>query len=168
MSSWVVDIRSRLRAGWVAAGITLLVIASGCSSAGRTETPSPVPQGWPVSPNMAAISSGYGVPRGGSYHRGLDLAAPKGSAVIATAPGRVSFAGRSGEFGRLVVIDHGDGWRTRYAHLKEISVKEGKRVDRGQIIGAVGKSGNATGFHLHYEVLHNGSRRNPEPYLSSR
>ncbi len=121
-----------------------------------------------MSPKVASVSSAYGVQRGRSLHRGLDLAAPKGTPVVATAPGRVGFAGRSGDFGRLVVIDHGDGWQTRYAHLKEIKVKEGKIIERGQIIGVVGKSGNASGFHLHYEVLHYGSNRNPEPYLSSR
>ena len=121
-----------------------------------------------MSQKIAVISSWYGVPRGNSQHRGIDLSAAKGSLVVATAPGRVSFAGKSGDFGRLVVIDHDDGWRTRYAHLKKIMTKEGKRVDRGQVIGTVGKSGNATGYHLHYEVLHNGANRNPEPYLSSR
>ncbi len=153
---------------WGLAGGMILLLGVGCSSGRPVEAPSPVPHGWPVSQKVASISSAFGVQRGRSRHQGLDLAAPKGSSVVATAPGRVSFAGRSGDFGRLVVIDHGDGWQTRYAHLKEIKVKKGKRVDRGQIIGGVGKSGNATGFHLHYEVLHDGSNRNPEPYLSSR
>jgi len=64
-----------------------------------------------------------------------------------------------------VVVDHGGGWQTRYAHLKRIKVKEGKKVDRGDVIGTVGKSGNATGNHLHYEVLRHGHPVNPRPYL---
>ena len=77
----------------------------------------------------------------------------------------MSFAGRSGDFGRLVVIDHGEGWQTRYAHLKKIKVREGKRVERGDVVGTIGKSGNATGYHLHYEVRRNGSAVNPRPFL---
>jgi murein DD-endopeptidase MepM/ murein hydrolase activator NlpD len=111
------------------------------------------------------VTSLYGAPRGRSTHRGIDLSIPKGSKVWSTAPGRVVFAGKSGDFGRLVVVDHGDGWETRYAHLKSIEVKKGKQVNRGQTIGTVGKSGNASGYHLHYEVRRNGSPVDPVPYL---
>jgi murein DD-endopeptidase MepM/ murein hydrolase activator NlpD len=77
----------------------------------------------------------------------------------------VIFAGKSGAFGRLVVVDHGGGWETRYAHLKSIEVKKGKRVDRGRTIGTVGKSGNASGYHLHYEVRRHGKPVDPVPFL---
>lgn len=83
----------------------------------------------------------------------------------ATAGGTVSTAEKSGRWGRMVVVDHGGGWRTRYAHLKRIKVDRGQKLDRGDVVGTVGKSGNATGFHLHYEVLKNGIPVDPRPYL---
>ncbi len=64
-----------------------------------------------------------------------------------------------------MVVAHGGGWQTRYAHLKRIKVKEGKKIDRGDVIGTVGKSGNATGNHLHYEVRRHGNPVDPRPYL---
>jgi murein DD-endopeptidase MepM/ murein hydrolase activator NlpD len=91
---------------------------------------------------------------------------PKGSKVKSTAPGRVSYAGRSGDFGRLVVIDHGGGWETRYAHLKSIEVKRGKKIERGTVVGTVGKSGNASGYHLHYEIRRDGRAVDPGGYLA--
>ena len=94
-------------------------------------------------------------------HRGVDLSAPKGTPVHATADGVVVSAGRSGAFGRMVEIDHGNGWRTRFAHLRRIRVDEGDSVRRGRVIGTIGKSGNATGYHLHYEVLRNGRHVDP-------
>ncbi len=74
---------------------------------------------------------------------------------------RVTFAGKSRNFGRLVVIDHGGGWETRYAHLKKINAAKGKRVQRGDVIGSVGHSGNASGDHLHYEVRYDGDAVDP-------
>ena len=85
--------------------------------------------------------------------------------VRVTADGRVIAAGKDGRYGRTVVVDHGGGYRTRYAHLKKIDTSEGRRVHRGDRIGRVGKSGNASGAHLHYEVLINGVPVNPRPYL---
>jgi len=96
---------------------------------------------------------------------GVDLTAPKGTKVRTTADGRVSFAGRSGDFGRLVIVEHSGGYETRYAHLKSIEVKKGGKLKRGAILGTVGKSGNATGFHLHYEVRLQGTAVNPKSYL---
>jgi murein DD-endopeptidase MepM/ murein hydrolase activator NlpD len=98
-------------------------------------------------------------------HQGIDLAAPKGTPVSATAAGKVVFAGRSGRFGRLVVIDHGGAYETRYAHLKKIKADAGERVERGEVIGTVGRSGNATGYHLHYEVRREGVPVDPRPFL---
>jgi murein DD-endopeptidase MepM/ murein hydrolase activator NlpD len=137
----------------------------GCASGTRGVAPSVVPRGWPVPYDEAIITSVFGAPRRGSSHQGLDLSVSSGTAVRSTADGRVSFAGRSGDFGRLVVIDHGDGYETRYAHLKSIDVTKGKTVRRGHIIGRVGKSGNATGYHLHYEVRRHGSPQDPRLYL---
>jgi len=84
---------------------------------------------------------------------------------VATAAGRVIFAGRSGAYGRMVVIDHGNGFETRYAHLASTTVRKGERVRRGELIGRVGKSGNATGYHLHYEVRQNGRPVDPWPFM---
>ena len=141
-----------------------LIAAQGCAS-GRRVAPSTVPRGWPVPYDIATITSSFGVPRGRSRHEGIDLSAPRGTKVRTTADGRVRFAGKSGDFGRMVVIEHADGYQTRYAHLRSIEVEKGKKVKRGKVIGTVGKSGNATGFHLHYEVRRNGVAIDPRPYL---
>lgn len=111
------------------------------------------------------MTAEFGVPRGGSHHQGIDLAALAGTPVWATADGTVVAAGKDGSYGKTVLIDHGGGFRTRYAHLKKIEVKKGKRVERGDTIGRVGKSGNASGAHLHYEVLRNGVPVDPRLYL---
>jgi murein DD-endopeptidase MepM/ murein hydrolase activator NlpD len=124
-----------------------------------------VPTGWPVDPAVATVTAGFGAPRGSSRHQGIDLAAPAGTPVRATADGWVVVAERQKRYGRTVVLDHGDGYRTRYAHLKRIDTKKGKKVRRGDVIGRVGQSGNASGTHLHYEVLRNGVPLNPRPYL---
>lgn len=148
------------------AGIFLnLVFVVGCASGTRGVAPSVVPRGWPVPYDEAIITSVFGAPRGSSGHQGLDLSVAAGIPVRSTANGRVSFAGRSGDFGRLVVIEHGDGYQTRYAHLKSIEVTKGRKVTRGDVIGRVGKSGNATGYHLHYEVRRDGRPVDPRPYL---
>ena len=161
MRGWTVRGERWLAVLCIAAG---LVAVHGCAT-GRGVERSLVPRGWPVPYDIATITSPFGVPRGSARHEGLDLSAPKGTKVRATADGRVRFAGRSGDFGRLVVVEHADGYQTRYAHLKSIEVKQGKRVSRGTVVGTVGKSGNATGFHLHYEVRRNGVALDPRPYL---
>jgi murein DD-endopeptidase MepM/ murein hydrolase activator NlpD len=140
------------------------VVVQSCASGRRAGT-SVVPRGWPVPYDIAVITSPFGVPRGRSRHVGLDLSAPKGTKVRTTADGRVRFAGRWGAFGRIVVIEHGEGFETRYAHLRKIKAKKGDKVGRGDVIGTVGKSGNASGFHLHYEVRRNGVPVDPRSYL---
>lgn len=142
-----------------------LLVASGCSSGPRVTTHDLVPRGWPVERRVVVVSSEFGARRGRSRHQGIDLSAPKGTPVSATAVGVVSFAGRSGDFGKMVVVDHGNGWQTAYAHLKRIKVRDGERVKRGEVIGTVGKSGNATGHHLHYEVRRHGKAIDPRPFL---
>ena len=94
-------------------------------------------------------------------HLGMDFAAPKGTRVWATARGTVSYAGRKGGYGKLVEIEHPNGYSTRYAHLSRISVRKGQRVDKYEVVGRVGSTGLATGPHLHYELLRNGRHRNP-------
>ncbi len=96
-------------------------------------------------------------------HRGIDYGAPTGTPVRATANGWVKFAGRKGGYGNLVSLRHANGYGTRYAHLSRFAkgIRRGTRIEQGQIIGFVGKTGMATGPHLHYEFLVNGKQRNP-------
>jgi murein DD-endopeptidase MepM/ murein hydrolase activator NlpD len=98
---------------------------------------------------------------GADYHPGLDIAGDKGQAVYATADGVITHAGRQGAYGNLITIDHGFGLETRYGHLSGFQVRQGDRVQRGDLIGRLGATGRATGTHLHYEVLANGRLLNP-------
>ncbi|MGE0501805.1 MAG: M23 family metallopeptidase [Rhizobiaceae bacterium] len=118
------------------------------------------------------VSSGFGVrkdPLLGSpaMHAGMDFRAPANSPARATAPGKVVKAGWAGGYGRMVEIDHGNGFSTRYAHLKKIRVKVGQPVEIGTLVGNVGSSGRSTGPHLHYEVRRNGDAINPLKFLKA-
>jgi len=147
-------------------GVFVAVAAlQGCASSSRGVESSAIPKGWPVPYDVARISSAFGEHRGTSRHKGLDLTAAKGTKVRSTADGRVTFAGRSGDFGRLVIVEHAGGYETRYAHLKSIEVKKSKKLKRGAVVGTVGESGNATGPHLHYEIRIQGTPVNPRSYL---
>lgn len=99
------------------------------------------------------------------FHDGLDIAANHGNSVYAYTDGRVIEAGWNGGYGNCVLIDHGNGLKTRYAHLSRINVKVGQKIKTGQKIGAVGSTGNSTGPHLHFEVIKNGKTQNPLNYL---
>lgn len=125
------------------------------------------PSGWPA---YGPISSGYGYrkhPIVGEkrFHDGIDISLPFGTAVNSSADGVVLFAGWDTGYGLSVVVEHGYGYRTRYAHLSRILVRSGESVKRGQPIGRSGNSGLSTGPHLHYEVIVAGRARNPLPYL---
>lgn len=148
---------------WVVLGFVVALQA--CASARPFQEPPGVPSIWPVDRSKAVVTSEFGVRRGNSRHEGIDLAAPAGTPVWAAAAGWIVVAGKESRYGKTIVIDHGGGFKTRYAHLKKIETKQGKRVERGALIGRVGKSGNASGAHLHYEVLRNGSPVNPRAYL---
>jgi murein DD-endopeptidase MepM/ murein hydrolase activator NlpD len=115
---------------------------------------------WPVS---GVVTSGFGW-RWGRMHEGIDISAPTGTAVHAAASGTVIFAGVMGGYGNIVVIDHGNGLATAYAHLSSIWIGGGS-VSQGQGIGAVGCTGSCTGPHLHFEVRVNGSAVDPMGYL---
>ncbi len=122
---------------------------------------------WPV---RGLVTSGYGYrvsPITGQreMHEGLDIAAPYGTPIMATADGVVSFVGPLGNFGNVVFISHGYGVATLYAHTSTIVVKEGQPVKRGQIIACIGTSGWATGPHVLYEVLVNGAPVDPLRYI---
>lgn len=113
-----------------------------------------------------ALTSGFGmrshpVLGGVRMHSGIDLAAPAGSPVYATAGGTVSFANWSGGYGLLVAIDNGGQVQTRFGHLSRIFVTPGQTVSKGQIVGLVGSTGRSTGPHLHYEVRRGGAAVNP-------
>lgn len=101
------------------------------------------------------------------FHGGIDIRAAYGESVPAAAGGVVVEAGERGAFGLTVVIEHDSGVRTRYAHLSAMAVTGGERVDRGQEIGRVGQSGRATGPHLHFEVVRDGQRIDPEGALTA-
>ncbi len=102
------------------------------------------------------------------YHTGIDIAAWPGTPVRATADGIVSFSGWSGGSGRLVVLEHGFGFTTAYAHNKKIIVKVGQKVNRGDIISYVGSTGNTTGPHVHYEVWLDKKPVNPRSYMKGK
>ena len=115
-------------------------------------------------PSKGTISSPYGK-RGRGFHTGIDIANKRGTTVSAAAGGKVTSAGWSGGYGYCIIVDHGNGMKTRYAHLSKILVSVGDSVSRGEKIGEVGSTGNSTGPHLHFEVIVNGSTKNPINYL---
>jgi lipoprotein NlpD len=119
------------------------------------------PLAWPV---HGLLVSRFGT-RGGEHHDGIDIAAPEGSPVTAAAPGVVIFSGEQRGYGNLAVIDHGQGEATVYAHCEKILVAQGDSVSRGQVIARVGRTGRATGPHLHFEVRAHAQPRDPLPYL---
>jgi|SRR5687767_2131595 len=102
----------------------------------------------------------------GAFHTGVDLAGPSGTPVRVTADGVISHAEWSGAYGRLIVVDHGGGLQTYYAHLSRADVVAGQEVRRGQVIGASGASGRVTSPHLHYEVRRGGTPINPYVFLA--
>ena len=111
-------------------------------------------------PIDAPLGDRYG-PRGSSFHAGLDFPADTGTAVTAAASGRVVFAGYDDGWGLTVQLDHGNGLRTRYAHLSAITVSLGATVGAGGLVGRVGSTGSATGPHLHFEVTVRGANADP-------
>lgn len=120
-----------------------------------------------VKPVSGTITSRFGSKESirSSGHTGLDIAAPKGTKIKAAASGTVIFAGYSGGYGNVVKISHGSGIKTYYAHCSKLYVKEGQKVSAGDVIAAVGSTGNSTGNHLHFEVVKNGTSLNPQNYL---
>lgn len=100
-----------------------------------------------------------------TLHRGLDIAGPKGTPIIAPGDATVLSAKRNGAYGLTINLDHGNGIITRYAHLSKMKVKKGEKVKRGDIIGDMGSTGRSTGSHLHYEVIVNGAHVNPMAYI---
>ncbi len=119
-----------------------------------------------------AVTSTFGVRRDPllgtlAMHSGMDFRSSVGAPVRATGKGTVIHAGWNGGYGRMVEIDHGGGWTTRFAHMSDISVAVGQRVDAGDLLGSSGNSGRSTGPHLHYEVRKNGEAVNPLPFVKA-
>ena len=112
-----------------------------------------------------SISSSYGS-RWGVFHRGIDIAAPAGTPIYAAASGTVTYSGyNSGGFGKLIIIDHHNGYETYYAHNSSLYVQVGQEVSKGQNIAGVGSTGDSTGNHLHFEIRSGGTPINPYNYI---
>ena len=127
------------------------------------------PSIWPTQ-DEGYVSSSYGhraSPFTGrrQTHTGIDIAAPRGTSILAAADGVVTFSGRMAGYGRVIVVTHGFGFKTFYGHNQKNKVRKGERVKRGQVIGTVGNSGYSTGSHLHYEVLVKDRTINPLKYI---
>jgi murein DD-endopeptidase MepM/ murein hydrolase activator NlpD len=116
---------------------------------------------WPVS---GPVTSGYGM-RWGRMHQGIDIGAGYGTPIKASKAGTVIFVGQMSGYGNVVIIDHGGGFSTLYAHQSRLGTSDGASVGQGQVIGYVGSTGHSTGPHLHFETRVNGSARNPRNYL---
>lgn len=136
--------------------LATLILLAGCA----------VPR-WPVD---GSLISPYGLRREGvglDLHHGVDIRVPTGTPVRAMAPGRVTFAGTMRGYGRVVMIDHGGGVTTVYAHLSEVRAQDGQEVRGHTVIGLSGASGNASTPHLHFEILRDGKSEDPVPLLGS-
>lgn len=118
-------------------------------------------------PVYGYITSGYGWRShpfgwGSEFHNGIDISAGYGTAIHATARGRITHSGYYGGYGYAVIIDHGNGWQTLYGHCSRLAVSEGEYVKKGQVVAYVGSTGASTGPHVHYSVYRNGHVVNPE------
>lgn len=142
----------------------IIVMILGLLAAGMPARAQIVPCGEMLMPvaELRTVGRGYS-----GYHGGVDLMAPYGSPVLAAAAGRVVYAGRYYAYGNIIDIEHDDGAITRYAHLSRYAagVRPGMTVTAGQVIGAIGTSGNAHGAHLHFEVRYGGRPVDPKPHI---
>ena len=132
---------------------------------GTKQRPLTIATGSFTTPTRGSISSRFGQ-RWGRMHRGIDIAAKVGTPIKAADGGTVTYSGNRGSYGKLVEINHGNGYVTRYGHCSKIHVNNGQKVSKGQIVALVGNTGRTTGPHLHFEVIKNGVHQNPSNYLS--
>ncbi len=130
------------------------------------------PSIWPI---FGYMTSNYGwrthpITKRREYHRAIDMYSvlERRAPIRATAPGKIVVAGWAGSFGKIVIIDHGNGYSTRYCHCSKIIVKQREKVEQGQIIGYIGNTGLSTGPHLHYEVWYKGKPVNPMQFVKGR
>lgn len=129
-----------------------------------------IPAILPIEKGQSRIISGYGmryhpILKYRRMHWGIDITAPSGTPIYATADGKISFNGRKGGYGKTCMIDHGYGYQTLYGHMKTITVRKGQKVKRGEIIGYVGSTGLSQSPHVHYEVIYNNKKVNPVNYF---
>lgn len=118
---------------------------------------------WPV--DKARFTRGF-MPSQRRPHLGIDLAGPKGTPILAARGGTVIYRGRDFRgFGRMILIESGDGWATLYAHMEKFYVEEGQKVAMGDLIGAMGRTGRASGTHLHFEIRKDRGPVDPLPLL---
>jgi murein DD-endopeptidase MepM/ murein hydrolase activator NlpD len=128
------------------------------------------PSLWPVQGRLTSFFGQRLDPFGGfgTFHTGIDISVPIGTPVLATAGGQVKFADSYGGYGRLLVLDHGNGLETYYGHLSRFNVVPGQWISRGETIAWSGRTGRATSPHVHYEVRLSGAPINPYPYLRAQ
>ena len=124
----------------------------------------PTDRGW--------VSSQYGKRRDPfsrrlAHHAGIDISAPPRTPIYTTAPGEVVFVGTKGPYGRMVVVDHGVGFKTRYGHLSKIFVRPGQKVEYHHKIGLMGSTGRSSGRHLHYEIVYRDKHLNPAKFIDA-
>jgi murein DD-endopeptidase MepM/ murein hydrolase activator NlpD len=150
-------------------GSAIAGLATGSPAAAYADVPVDAPSLWPV---IGPIRSSFGQREDpvtgngeGEFHTGIDISAPIGTPIRATAAGTVKSAEMESGYGREVILDHGHGMETCYAHMSGFAVMAGQTVVRGQVIGYVGVSGRTTGAHLHYEVRIRNTPVNPHKYL---
>jgi murein DD-endopeptidase MepM/ murein hydrolase activator NlpD len=127
----------------------------------------------PTLPVPGRVSSSFGVRADpfdgqGRFHHGVDIAAPAGTPIHAVAPGRVVFSGVKPGYGNLIEVEHGGGWVTRYGHNSKNLVNVGDQVDAGRRIGLVGRTGRASGDHLHFEARQDGRAVDPKMFLAAK
>lgn len=161
---------------WTTAA-TILLISSGCALHGGTLSPSErLAQGlsgmiWPLPIDRPfLVTSPYGA-RGQRHHNGLDISGNGGDPIYAAQRGTVTYSGWMNGYGNTIMLDHGNGITTLYGHASKLYVGRGQGVARGEVIGAVGATGNATGNHVHFEIAWAGVAIDPRqmlPRLASR
>ena len=154
-------------------GLFIAPPATGTNHARRAlDLLSNLPLGLPIDPELTSISSGFGgrqdpFKRRGAFHEGLDFRAKTGTPVQATGKGTVVSAGYSPSYGENIIVSHGNGYETMFAHLSRRLVRAGDEVSPGDVIGLVGSTGRSTGAHLHYEIRHQGAPINPMDYVQA-
>jgi len=136
-----------------------------------TEIVNTLPLGHPVEIE-SIVTSKFGVRRDPftkrpTHHSGLDFISGSMAPILATGPGTVKFAGWGGAYGNMVEVDHGNGFISRYAHMKKLNVKRGQKVEAGDQVGGMGSTGRSTATHLHYEVHFDGQARDPKTFLKA-
>lgn len=149
------------------AALLVAALLSGCGTAGRYRVPEDRLDRIRLQvPVAGTASSGFGN-RSGGRHAGIDILAAAGTEIRAASPGIASFAGSGMRgYGNVVILDHGEGIATLYGHLATIRVQSGETVPAGAVIGTAGRSGNATAYHLHFELRVDGKAVDPVPYLN--